>query len=109
MTAGSLPGTGPDKHGFVIPITKPPVVEIDTEATAAYIRLRETAVARTEPYPSDSGLVMLDFDTDDNVVGIEVIGQQEFSIRELLKLVPTETTETILDGTRYVTAKLQVA
>ena len=85
------------------------MVEIDTEATAAYIRLREAKVARTEPFGSARGLVMLDFDAEGNVVGIEVIGQQEFSIRELLKLVPVQVTEAILNRTRYVTAKLQAA
>ena len=109
MNAGSSPDTGTDLHGFVIPITEPPIVEIDTEATAAYIRLREAKVARTEPFGSAGGLVMLDFDAEGNVVGIEVVGQQEFSIRELVKLVPVQTTETILDRTRYVTAKLQAA
>ena len=109
MNAGSSPDTGTDLHGFVIPITEPPIVEIDTEATAAYIRLREAKVARTEPFGSESGFVMLDFDAEGNVVGIEVVGQQEFSIRELIKLVPVQTTETILDRTRYVTAKLQAA
>ncbi len=109
MNAGSSPDTGTDLHGFVIPITEPPIVEIDTEATAAYIRLREAKVARTEPFGSASGFVMLDFDAEGNVVGIEVVGQQEFSIRELIKLVPVQTTESILDRTRYVTAKLQAA
>ena len=41
--------------GSVIPITEPPVVEIDTEATAAYIRLRETKTVRTESFSSESG------------------------------------------------------
>ena len=109
MSAGSSPDTGTDLHGFVIPITEPPIVEIDTEATAAYIRLREAKVARTEPFGSEHGLVMLDFDAEGNVVGIEVVGQQEFSIRELIKLVPVQTTETVLDRTRYITAKLQAA
>lgn len=109
MSAGSSPDTGPDLHGFVIPITEPPVVEIDTEATAAYIRLRQGKIARTEPFSSEQGLVMLDFDDEGNVVGIEVVGQQEFSIRELIKLVPVQATEAILDRTRYVSAKLQAA
>ena len=109
MSAGSSPDTGTDLHGFVIPITEPPIVEIDTEATAAYIRLREAGIVRTEPFGSEQGLVMLDFDAEGNVVGIEVVGQQEFSIRELIKLVPVQTTETVLDRTRYITAKLQAA
>ena len=109
MNAGSSPDTGTDLHGFVIPITEPPIVEIDTEATAAYIRLRDAKVVRTKPFGSEHGLVMLDFDAEGNVVGIEVVGQQEFSIRELIKLVPVQTTDSVLDRTRYVTAKLQAA
>ena len=109
MSAGSSPDTGTDLPGFVIPITEPPIVEIDTEATAAYIRLREGKVARTEPFGSDRGLVMLDFDAEGRVLGIEVVGQQEFSIRELIKLVPVQATEGLLEQTRYVSAKLQAA
>jgi uncharacterized protein YuzE len=109
MSAGSLLDTGPDTRGFVIPITEPPVVEIDTEATAAYVRLREAPVVRTEPYQSASGLVMLDFDAADNVIGIEVVGQLEFSIRELIKSVPVQVSEGTLARTRYVSAKLHAA
>lgn len=110
MSAGSSPDTGKSGlKGFVISITEPPVVEIDTEATAAYIRLRASAVVRTEPFGSDKGFVMLDFDANENVVGIEVVGQQEFSIRELIKQMPVEATDAVLNQTRYVAADLQVA
>ncbi len=109
MSAGSSPDTGTDHHGSIIPISEPPVVEIDTEATAAYIRLRDGKVFRTEPYGSDQVFVMLDFDAEGHVLGIEVVGQQEFSIRELIKLVPVQTTEALLERTRYVSAKLQAA
>lgn len=52
---------------------------------------------------------MLDFDVDGNVVGIEVVGQQEFSIRELIKQVPVEAIDTVLNQTRYVAADFQPA
>ena len=107
MSAGSSPDTGTDLHGFVIPITEPPIVEIDTEATAAYIRIREGKVARTEPF--GAGLVMLDLDVEGNVIGIEVVGQHEFSIREFIKLVPVRATDEVLNQTRYVAADLQAA
>jgi uncharacterized protein YuzE len=111
MNAGSSPDIGKSgSKGFVIPITEPPVVEIDTEATAAYIRLRAAAtVVRAEPFGLEKGFVMLDFDANENVVGIEIVGQQEFSIRELIKQVPVEVTDTVLNQTRYVAADLQVA
>jgi len=50
---------------------------------------------------------MLDFDAKNNVVSIEVIGQQEFSIRELIKQIPVETTDAVLNQTRHVAADLQ--
>jgi uncharacterized protein YuzE len=110
MNAGSSPGIGKSSvKGFVIPITEPPVVEIDTEATAAYIRLRDSAVTSTEPFGSKAGFVTLDFDAEGNVVGIEVVGQQEFSIRALIKQVPVTAAEDILNQTRYVAADLQAA
>jgi uncharacterized protein YuzE len=95
MSTGSSPDTA--------------VVEIDTEATAAYIRLRDTKVVATKPFGSEKGLVMLDFDADENVVGIEVVGQQEFSIRQLIKEVPVETSDAVLNQTRYVAADLAPA
>lgn len=110
MNAGSSPDIGAEGFkSFVIRITAPPIVEVDTEATAAYVRLRSTAVVRTEPYGSGQGLVMIDFDVDGKVVGVELIGQQEFSIRELIKQIPVEASEAVLSGTRYVAADLQVA
>lgn len=109
MNTGSSPDTGKNRKGFVISITAPPIVEIDTEATAVYVRLRDTKVVRTERFESEKGLVMLDFDAEDNVVGIEVVGQQEFSIRELIKQVPVEASDAVLNQTRYVAADLQPA
>jgi hypothetical protein len=47
--------------------------------------------------------------TQPPVIGIEVVGQQEFSIRELIKQIPVETTDAVLNQTRYVTADLQPA
>ncbi len=52
---------------------------------------------------------MLDLDVEGNVIGIEVVGQHEFSIRELIKLVPAQATDEVLNQTRYVSADLQAA
>ena len=66
-------------------------------------------MARTEPYGSEKGFVMLDFDADGNVVGIEVAGQHEFSIRKLIKHIPVQASDTVLNQTRYVAADFQAA
>ena len=52
---------------------------------------------------------MIDFDAAGDVVGVEIIGQQEFSIRELIKQVPMEASDAVLNETRYVAAELQPA
>jgi hypothetical protein len=48
MTAGSSSDTGKNPKRFVIRITQQPIVEIDTEATAADIRLRDTEGSRNK-------------------------------------------------------------
>ena len=52
---------------------------------------------------------MLDFDAKHNVIGIEVVGQQEFSIRELIRQIPVKASDAVLNQTRYVSADLQPA
>ena len=44
-----------------------------------------------------------------HVIGIEFIGQKDFSIRELLRDTPIELSDAALNRTRYVTADLQTA
>ena len=90
-------------------ITIPPVVEIDTEASATYIRLSSLPVAKTVPLSTDTLLVTADLDARDDVVGVEIIGAEEFTIdkllnadgiREALSGIP----KPLLERTRYVQA-----
>ncbi|MBA3543939.1 MAG: DUF2283 domain-containing protein [Chthoniobacterales bacterium] len=110
MSAGSSPRIG--KKGvkaFVIRATRTPVVEVDTEATAAYVRFSRAKVARTVPFSGKHNLAMIDLDQKGQVIGIEFIGQKDFSIRELLRDTPVELSDAALNRTRYVTANLQTA
>ena len=110
MSAGSSPLTG--KKGikaFVIRTTRTPVVEVDTEATAAYVRFSRAKVARTMPFGGRHTLAMVDLDQKGHVIGIEFIGQKDFSIRELLRDSPVQLSNAALNRTRYVAADLQPA
>jgi uncharacterized protein YuzE len=49
-------------------------IEIDRVADAAYVRLSSGAIARTEEI--NDGIVV-DFDADDGVVGVEVLGLRD--------------------------------
>lgn len=95
--------------GILVSSTAPPVVEIDTEATAAYIRFSKGKVAKTSPYGSGENLVMVDYDIKGRVLGIEVVGTQEFSIGKLLKKTPVRLPKETMNRARYVTAALQPA
>lgn len=109
MNAGSSPDTGKSGvKGFVIPIAEPPVVEIDTEATAAYIRLRATAVARTEPLDQKKALSAR-LRCAGKRRGHRGRGPVGVPHPEAIKRVPTEVTDALLNQTRYVAADLQIA
>lgn len=110
MNAGSSPRIG--KKGikaFIIQTNRPPVVEVDTEATAAYVRFSRAKVARTMPFGGKDTLAMVDLDQKGHVIGIEFVGQRDFSIRELLRNIPIQLSDASLNRTRYVTADLQTA
>ena len=49
-------------------------IEIDREADAAYVRLSAAAVVRTEEIHDG---IVVDFDADDGVVGVEVLGLRD--------------------------------
>ncbi len=110
MSAGLSPRFG--KKGvkaFVVGTTRTPVVEVDTEATAAYVRFSRAKVARTVPFGGKHTLAMIDLDQKGHIIGIEFVGQKDFSIRELLRGTPVQVPDEALNRTRYVTADLQTA
>jgi uncharacterized protein YuzE len=107
MNAGSSQATGnkPIKP-FDVASAQPPIVEIDTEATATYVRFGRGKVARTEPFGGADSLVFVDFDRQNRVLGIELIGRKEFGIKYLLRNVPVKVDRITLSRARYVSADL---
>lgn len=107
MRAGSSQVTGRKRvKGFVIAAKGNPVVEIDTEATAAYVRFSRGKIAKTEPWGAPDSMVMVDYDRSGRILGIEVIGTQEFSISKLLRRTPVRVSQEVQQRTRYVAAGL---
>ena len=54
--------------------THPPIVELDSEAHAAYVRFSHKKVVKTEPIITEGCVVTVDFDVDGEAIGIELIG-----------------------------------
>jgi uncharacterized protein YuzE len=80
-------------------------VEIDSEVGAAYVRLKDGKVARTVVHRDDGPIVTIDLDSDGNVLGIEFIGVDDFTIDSLLKKAPTKLRSPVGKKTpRYIRA-----
>jgi uncharacterized protein YuzE len=83
-----------------------PVVELDTEAQAAYVRFREGKVVRSQEVETTSAVVTLDLDQADQIIGVELIGVKDFTVYSLLKAAHLEkaVSPEALSRTRYLSA-----
>ena len=89
-----------------VKVSSPPTVEIDTAAKSAYVRFQNRKVAKTVSvdHPGKT-VIAIDLDEKNQVIGVELIGVSEFSVRTLLLKVPiTVSRPEILSQTRYVSA-----
>ena len=84
-----------------------PVVEIDTEAPAAYVRLTNKPVSRTIILRDDDIVATMDVDCDGKVIGIEVVWPTEFGIEKLIAESRADLVlpRSAIDRTRYVSAR----
>ncbi len=90
--------------------SKPPVVEIDTESQSAYVRFSDNRVVTTISESEETGpLITIDLDQNKQVVGVELIGVQEFGIKALLHKAPVSVPPELLDKARYIAARKQRA
>lgn len=97
------------KHLVKLKSEKPPVVELDSEALAAYVRFSSKKVARTAPVTTEGCIVTIDFDSAGEVVGVELVGVREFGIAQLLKKAGLPFSKQIAEEARYVPANLHAA
>jgi uncharacterized protein YuzE len=83
-----------------------PVVELDTEAQAAYVRFRDGQVARTKRVDTETVVVTIDLDADGHILGLELIGVKDFTIQSLLQKAHLEhaVPAKILERTKYLAA-----
>ena len=87
----------------------PPIVELDSSAHAAYVRFSNKKVAETKVVTEDKYTVTIDMDADGEVIGVEIVGVEEFQVGCLLKMAGVTVPKPMLDRARYVPAKLQAA
>ncbi|MGD1018985.1 MAG: DUF2283 domain-containing protein [Verrucomicrobiia bacterium] len=74
-----------EKHIFAVKSSQPPMVEVDAEASALYIRFQKGRVAKTIRHPCQWPLVTVDLDAAGDVLGVECVGVSKFNLLELLR------------------------
>jgi uncharacterized protein YuzE len=67
-----------------VPAGLQPIVEIDTEAPAAYIRLSDGKAGRTIVTRDDQLFAAVDFDRSGQLLGIEVVWPTKYGIEGLV-------------------------
>lgn len=72
------------RHHIAVCVKAPPVVELDSEARAAYVRFTNEKVAQTKVLESDGCLITIDLDAKENLIGVELVNVDEFNINCLM-------------------------
>lgn len=57
-----------------------PIIEIDSDVNAVYIRFSKNKVAKTIDDSQSGYIATVDIDRNNNVIGVELIGVKKFSI-----------------------------
>jgi len=86
------------EHDFV------PVVVIDSDAGAAYVKLSESPVSSTLNLKEGEVMANLDLDAGQRIVGLEVVGTHEFNLARLIEIsgIGEYFTKDIIDRAQYV-------
>lgn len=70
---------------FTVESERPPTVEIDFEAGAAYVRFKKAKVAKTVVTRTVGGMhLAVDLDANGVVIGVESIGFTNFSLNKVV-------------------------
>ena len=91
-----------EEHMLHVTSKNPPVLEVDTEAQAVYVRFNNNKVAKTIERPANSMHLAVDIDSRGNVIGIEAIGLTEFRLKTILAKAKVETPPLDFAQTRYI-------
>ena len=101
-----------ERHSFFIRSTAPPTVEFDSQTPAVYVRFKRASVSKTVPLPCETMHLAIDLDNKGEVIGLEVVGMDEFSMKSIqliLKKASMDAPNMDFSRARFVPAKLVAA
>lgn len=82
----------------------PPVVEFDQSVAAWYVRFSHGKVARTMHQEKKGAIVNIDVDSQNRVIGIELLGIREFTIRAFFRLTGLAPSAVDFTRARFIPA-----
>ena len=91
---------------IVVKCKTPPRVELDTEASAVYVRFTRARIARTLRHGMKWPIVTIDVDARGHVVGVEFVGVRKFNLGYLLKQMPLKAPSRVINGASCVSAEV---
>ena len=92
-----------DLNQIFVPSSLPRTVEIDPSCHSVYIRFRMTRVNRTVSNSKPgTAVVAIDFDANDEIVGVELVGVREFSIAAIRHHLPQRMKQINFERARFM-------
>ena len=93
-----------DFNGLIVTGVVPQTVEIDPSCHSAYIRFKDAKVHKTITREKAGTIVAVDLDSNGQVIGVELVGVKDFSIRAMRQFLPEELREMDFERARFVPA-----
>jgi hypothetical protein len=84
--------------------SKPPTIEFDQGIGAWYLRFRNAKIVKTISEDKPGFIAAIDLDANNEVVGLELIGPMEFSLKWLKKASPVDVSKIDFDRATWVSA-----
>jgi|ERR1041384_4367402 uncharacterized protein YuzE len=84
--------------------SNPPSIEFDHNVRAWYIRFKKAKVAKTVHKDRSNIVLAVDLDSNNEVVGVELLGVREFSINLFKKITNIDAPKIDFNRARFVAA-----
>lgn len=76
------------KKALVVKTTNPPVIELDGQAHAAYVKFSDERGVETKVVAADDCVITMDLNEAGEVIGVELLGVKEFSLEAIADKMP---------------------
>ena len=91
-----------DFNSLAVRSGPPRSVEIDPSCHSVYIRFKTAKIQKTISRDDGPTVVTVDLDSNNGVIGIELIGVREFSIAAIRHFLPTRLRDVNFERTRFM-------